>query len=1215
MEFQQAMNKRTSSLLVLVVLASLFSFGSESQRTSTVTAASKRAAAAKSSARKKAPVPPPSNIGFLSGSQIPAGGYANTTYFPPVTGDFDGDGHPDAATVVQTGATTFAISAVLGNGDGTFKPAVLTPTGAVKADPIWAGRIRTGGSVDDIVMGHQANPGTGTPASFEVFLSQGNGTFVSQGLVYLGKTASSHITFGTLFSDVNNSNNLDVVLVDGQFSNVWTALGNGDGTFQKPAAVPFSPAIAPFSAVAFADFNKDGYLDFSAPTASGNVETVFLNNNGTSYTPTALTGTLTCWDTAGDLNGDGYPEIVSSNGNCATGNTLANTVTVYVNNGASNPGTFQPGVDYPAIGGPQSVAIADVNGDGKADVITTDSLAGDLAVLLGNGDGTLASTAPSVGYALGGAPFTPALVADFNGDGKPDLMVSDRRLSFVYLQGLGDGKFRSAIDYYAEPSGSGFSPNGVDIASGDFNGDGIPDFVIGNDKVLKSTGFSGITIFLSNPDGSMNPGVNYSPATGTFALDYVTVADFNGDGILDIAADDTVNGVVQVFFGTGAGGKGDGKFAPPISYATGTATGRSALALVAGDFNGDGKPDIAVVNNYGATADVGILLNTGGGVFGTATNFALSGIATTITTADLNGDKKLDLIVPIPSTNNVALLFGNGDGTFKEPETDVAIGFNNPFYATVGDLNGDGFPDLAVTIQDSTSSANRGIAVALGNGDGTFQAATLVPATVQDTTFVAPLPEYVKTVDLNRDGHLDLVFTDSGHGTVSVSYGAGDGKTFSDPVEYAASHQTYGLALADVNADGVVDVGTTGNFSFGFSGVTVLLNTSGDSTTVQSSNPHSTLGASVTFTATVAGSKVVGVTAVPTGTVNFFDGTTKLNSSPVALNAGVATFGTSTLATGSHNITAQYSGDLNYVPNTSAVLVQVVGQAASATGTPTSSANPAAQGQSVTFSVLVTSTVIGDKTIPTGKVTFVDGTTTLGSGTLDATGKGSFLKSSLTIGTHLITAQYAGDANFTASKSTTALSQMITVASQPDYTLKATPSTNTVNPGSSASYTISLTTTNGYNGTVTISCPSSLPSGVTCNSPTVTVGTAGTLTITTTAPTAALMAAPDVNQHHGNSNFWASLTGVGMLGMVLAGNWKKSNRKALGIMLLVLGLAMIIGLVGCGGGSSSGGGGGGGGGGGTPAGTYTIQATGTGTAGTNGGNTSSHPIPVTLVVN
>src|SRR5271167_1694197 len=135
MEFQSAMNKRTSSLLVLVVLATLFSFGSASQLTSTAPA-NKRAAHAKS-AKKKAPSPPPTNIGFLSAVQIPAGGYDNTTYFPPVTGDFNGDGHPDAATVVQTGTTTFQISTILGNGDGTFLPAILTMTSATHADPIW----------------------------------------------------------------------------------------------------------------------------------------------------------------------------------------------------------------------------------------------------------------------------------------------------------------------------------------------------------------------------------------------------------------------------------------------------------------------------------------------------------------------------------------------------------------------------------------------------------------------------------------------------------------------------------------------------------------------------------------------------------------------------------------------------------------------------------------------------------------------------------------------------------------------------------------------------------------------------------------------------------------------------------------------------------------------------------------------------------------------
>jgi hypothetical protein len=333
----------------------------------------------------------------------------------------------------------------------------------------------------------------------------------------------------------------------------------------------------------------------------------------------------------------------------------------------------------------------------------------------------------------------------------------------------------------------------------------------------------------------------------------------------------------------------------------------------------------------------------------------------------------------------------------------------------------------------------------------------------------------------------------------------------------------------------------------------------------------------------------------------------------VALNSGVAALSVSTLTVGSHNITAQYSGDANYIPATSAVVVQVVGQVASSTATPGSSANPSTFGELVTLTASVTSTVPGDTLVPTGNVTFNDGSKALGSGILNS-GVATFQTSSLAVGTHSITAVYAGDTNFTGSTST-ALAQVVVQVVQPSYTVAAKPTSQTVNPGSSASYSITVTPANGYDGTVTFTCPTILPSGITCTvpGPMAPPYASGTLVLKTTAPTTAVMATP-ASQSHSDPNLWASLTGIGMLGMVLAGDWKKRNRRALGIMLLVVALAMIMALAGCGGGSTSGGGGGGGGGG-TPAGTYPIQVTATGTKGTNGGNTTPQILNLMLVVN
>src|ERR1039458_815934 len=142
-----SMNRRTACLLVVVVtLISLSSFGFASSHAST---ASKHSARAKLSAQLNSPTSPVSNIGFLSAQQIPTGGYDSTTYFPPVSGDFNGDGNRDAATVVRTPGGVYQISVVLGNGNGTFQAPMLTSTSATAADPIWVGDVNGDGRSEE----------------------------------------------------------------------------------------------------------------------------------------------------------------------------------------------------------------------------------------------------------------------------------------------------------------------------------------------------------------------------------------------------------------------------------------------------------------------------------------------------------------------------------------------------------------------------------------------------------------------------------------------------------------------------------------------------------------------------------------------------------------------------------------------------------------------------------------------------------------------------------------------------------------------------------------------------------------------------------------------------------------------------------------------------------------------------------------------------------
>ncbi len=252
------------------------------------------------------------------------------------------------------------------------------------------------------------------------------------------------------------------------------------------------------------------------------------------------------------------------------------------------------------------------------------------------------------------------------------------------------------------------------VVTADLNGDGYPDVIVGN----CCDGSIGITVFLSRPDGSLQPGTNYL-AGGSFAS--VAIADFEGIGKLDIAALDIVSNGVQIFRNNG-----DGTFTPSGSYSTG---GNDVSGinngpfnqLVTGDFNHDGHPDLAIANYD--SQNVSVLLNDGTGAFPTSAIYPLPGNGQAIAVADINNDGIPDLVVTGYSTPGAASVFlGVAGGTFQAAaNSPTPLGYNLPGNAVLGDLDGDGKLDLVVTVDDPTSGT--GVAIAKGNGDGTFQPA------------------------------------------------------------------------------------------------------------------------------------------------------------------------------------------------------------------------------------------------------------------------------------------------------------------------------------------------------------------------------------------------------------------------------------------------------------------------------------------------------------
>ena len=794
-------------------------------------------------------------IGGGDGTFLPDAVTVPTGSFPAAiaTADLNGDGKLDLA-VANLGSGTVTI--LLGGGDGSFTPAPSAAVGANPAQLVIADF--NGDGAPDIAV---ANLRQGT---ITILLNNGpgSGTFTVSGSTFAGNGP-----LGIAATDVNADGITDLMVTDFYGAGLTLLLGKGDGTFSSQA-IPMPGNAAP-SAIAVADFNQDGGPDFTITDANGNTASVLLTSlvgtvaqSGISvpgagthqvqavYSPTAtpyaastsalVAVTATPIPTVVFVGA--APSLIVTAGstitlNCAVSPvmadnfTLSGTVSMY--NGSTLVGTASltnGKASFTSTLGAVGSYTFTANYSGSPNfaastlvstVHVVPASATSLSLSANSSTAgtpvTMTATVTSGGKNVtrGFVTFCDATAVTCNNSavlGTASLNASGSA-SLKQIFGIGSHSIKAVYSPTMTAAGSG-SASKVLVVSGLY-----PTTTTLSDAVVSGAYSFTAKVVGSNtqaPTGSVSFMDTTTNATlGTAALtlgsttlsfnvaptistgvgpETVAVGDFNGDGKPDLAITTSPSGSQHPGTVTILRGIGDATFKTLFIATVGT----DPRGIAVGDFNGDGNMDIAIAN-FGSS-NVTLLLGDGTGNFVTKSSTVVGALPLAIVAADFNGDGKADLAIPSAGSNTVTILLGNGDGTFatakRFPSVSGLQATSPATVITVGDFNQDGTPDLVVI-----NSLLRNATILLGNGDGTFTHTGTVATGMQPAVIVAQ--------DFNKDGKLDLAIANYGDKIMTVALGTGDG-TFATPTTFPLpSDSPHSMVAGDFNGDGKLDLALT----------------------------------------------------------------------------------------------------------------------------------------------------------------------------------------------------------------------------------------------------------------------------------------------------------------------------------------------------------------------------------------------------------------------